>query len=1130
MRKWMWIFAALLIVGLRTPYVRAQASGAHIDGIIRDAQGLPLPKVKVALTETQTGLERTVETTPAGDYQFVSLNPGQYQLSATLKDFMSPVRTLTLEVNQYLRLDLVMQVGTFRQEVQVVGAAEMLRTADASLGEVIEPTLTKDLPLNGGHVLDLALLAPSAHTGFGAQMGNANPLYWRPSQNSALSVGGGRSNANYFLLDGSTDTDPTFNTLSYSPSPDSIREFKVQTGSYSAEFGGAGGAQVNIVTKTGSNGLHGDAYEYVRSNTFDARTFTDPSNIPHLAQNEFGASVGGPIRKNSTFFFANWEAFRLSNGLAQIETVPTAMEQMGDFSATGVTVYDPNTSHANPNYNPSLPTSPTNPATLRNPFPNDMIPMNRMSSVSMGELAVVPLPNMTGMMEGMGGMSMGSAPIGVGPDSNNYLDLRNNRNFSNQGTLRIDQNLPHGDALFARYSFGAQRDFTPENLPGFGSFDNNLAQNATLQYTHLISSTSVNVLWLAMSRLSMHRYSQDTTDYVNQLGVQGVGFGGPGAYGMPYVTVQGYNSFGDSYAATPVHDWDTVLQAGDIWNKQLGRHSIKVGGDLRDYDWPMWGFFQNRGYYQFTNGFTTETATNDGTGAAIGSFLLGLPVVKQRQAGIPAMDLRQWYADGFAQDNWRVTSNTTVNVGVRYEYMSPLTDILADKRGSNLTWVDGTPYIFIGGQEGTPAGLLYTRKLNFAPRVGVTHSFQGKFPFVMRASYGLFYTPVDMNTWCNQRHNVPFIFPQTQQSDNYTPSLTGFNFAAPVLGTTVASFTAFDPHSQSQYLEQWSYSLQKSLSPNTVLEIGYQGEDGFHLQRAHLINNPTPGPGLLQPRRPFKTISFLPGTVIPPSNFLPPGLTIASLVQPISTINLLENSARSWYNAGWVDVRHRFSHGLTFLTSVTWAKSITNAPDFRSPMDESAIPQNDSDLDAEKGLACDVRLRYVGTFVYNIPGLRQQGWISRLTSHWQLATVYQAQTGMPFTISVYGDTANAGTTLGENPIRANYTGQPVFTSGTHNSNEWFNTAAFVAPPAYTFGNLGRNTVTGPAMHIADIAFSRDFRLLESLHMQIRAEGFNAFNETNYGTPNRFVNEPQFGTITMAMHPGREAQFSARLTF
>ena len=582
MHKWMLILTALLIVGFEAPYVRAQASGAHVDGIIRDAQGLPLPLVQIALTETQTGLARTVETTPEGAYQFVSLNPGQYQLSAVLQGFDSPVRTLTLEVNQYLRLDLVMQVGALKQEVEVVGAAEVVRTADASLGEVIEPTLTKELPLNGGHVLDLALMAPAVHQGYGMQTGNYNPLYWRPSQNSALSVGGGRPNANYFLLDGSADTDPTFNTLAFSPSPDAVREFKVQTGSYSAEFGGAGGAQVNIVTKSGGNGLHADAYEFVRSNTFDARTFMDPSNIPHLAQNEFGASVGGPIRKNSTFFFANWEGFRLSNGLAQIETVPSAKEQMGDFSASGVTIYDPSTTHANPNYNPSLPTSPSNPAVLRSPFPNDAIPNGSINSVATGMLAHVPLPNLAeGSM-----MGMSTQPgVGTGTDSNNYLDLRTNRNFSNQGTLRIDQNLPHGDALFARYSFLAERDFTPENLPGFGSFDNNLSQNATLQYTHLISSTSVNVVWLGMSRLSMHRYSQDNfnDDYVTQLGIQGLGFGGKGAWGMPYATVQGYNAFGDSYIGTPVHDWDTILQAGDIWNKQWGRHSLKVGGDLRNY-------------------------------------------------------------------------------------------------------------------------------------------------------------------------------------------------------------------------------------------------------------------------------------------------------------------------------------------------------------------------------------------------------------------------------------------------------------------------------------------------------------------------------------------------------------------
>lgn len=1115
------ILVALLAAALSIPSLLAQGHDAHIDGILSDPQGLPLAGATVTLKEEQTGLTRTVETTAAGTYQFVSLNPGQYQLTAAAKGFEEQVRELTLEVNQYVRLDLTLKVGAFTQEVQVVGAAQMLRTADPSLGEVIEPTMTRELPLNGRHLLDLAMLAPAVHQGFGAQTGSANPLYWRPSQNSALSVGGGRPNANYFLLDGSTDTDPTFNTLAYSPSPDAIHEFKVQTGSYSAEFGGAGGAQINIVTKSGSNNFHGDIYEFVRSNTFDARTFTDPSNIPHLAQNQFGASFGGPIRKNSTFFFANYEGFRLSNGQVMIDTVPTMAERMGDFSQSGVTIYDPATTRSNPNYDPSKPTGPTNPKVLRDPFVNNMIPMDRMSSVAMGVLERVPLPNLTaGSMTGMG---MGG---GSGPDSNNYLDLRTNRNRADQGTVRIDRNLRHGDALFARYSFSLERDFTPENLPGFGAFDSNLAQNLTVQQTHLISSNSVNVLWFGMSRLSMHRYSENnfTHDYISQLGIQGVGFGGKGAWGMPYMGVQGYTPFGDSFAATPVQDWDTMLQWGDIWNRQAGRHSVKVGGDFRRYYWPMWGFFQNRGYYQFTNGFTTETAANDGTGAALASFLLGLPVVKQRQAGIPDMDLRQWYGDAFIQDDWRVTGNTTLNLGLRYEYMSPLTDVRAYKRGSNLIFENGVPFIFVGGQVGQPAGLLYTQKLNLAPRVGITHSFQGRFPLVVRASYGIFFTPVDMNTWCNQRHNVPFVFPQTQQSDNYVPSLIGFDFGQPIIGQTVTSFTAFDPHSPSQYIEQWSFSIQKALPGNTVVEFGYQGSRGYHLQRAHLINNAPPGPGPIQPRRPYQKIAFLPGTS------LPADVQSVSMTQPVSTINLLENSARSWYDAGWVDARRRFSRGLTFLTNLTWAKSITNAPDFRSPMDESAIPQNNSDLNAEKGLACDVRLRYVASVVYDLPGLRRHGWVDKLTSHWSLAVVYQAQTGMPFTISVFGDTANAGTTLGENPVRANVTGQPVFTSGTRTAAEWFNTAAFAPPPAYTFGNAGRNTVEAPGMQLLDVAMTREFALFESLHLQVRAELFNSLNHTNYGTPNRFVNEPQFGTITMAMHPGREAQFSARLTF
>jgi hypothetical protein len=257
---------------------------------------------------------------------------------------------------------------------------------------------------------------------------------------------------------------------------------------------------------------------------------------------------------------------------------------------------------------------------------------------------------------------------------------------------------------------------------------------------------------------------------------------------------------------------------------------------------------------------------------------------------------------------------------------------------------------------------------------------------------------------------------------------------------------------------------------------------------------------------------------------------IQSSTFPVSTINLLENTAQSWYDAGYVNVRRRYSHGLSFLANYTYAKNLSNAPDFRSPMDESAIPQNNNDLAAEKGPGCDVRHRLALSSVYDIPAFRRAEWVGLVTQNWHLSTIYQVQSGMPFTISVFGDTANSGTVLGENPIRANATGQAIFGPGTHTAAEWFNPAAFAAPPAYTFGDVGRNSVYGPPLQSLDLALVRSFNLTERASFQFRAEAFNALNKTNLGTPNRFVNTPQFGTITMAMSPARELQVSARLSF
>ena len=1123
MKRW-WLFVLSAVFAFSI-HLHAQTNYVELRGVILDPQHLVIPHASVKLTSTTTGAERSVTSDDHGAYEIGGLLPGGYLLEAESKGFATARRSLQLEVGQQVTLDVMLLVGPERQTITAVAAAELLKTSDASVGEVVDQRAVAQLPLNGRMLVDLMLTVPGAHVSHGAQTGDMNPLYWRPGQRSAISVGGNRPNANYFLLDGATNTDPTFNTQNLSASPDAVQEFQVQIGSYSAEMGGAGGGQVNIVTRSGGTRLHGTVYNFFRNGALDAHSFNDMGGTKHLVQNNFGASLSGPVFGKHTFFFVNYEGLRHVQANTMTMTVPTPDEVAGDFSMSGVTIYDPNTTVTNPNFNPNLPVSAQNPQFTRQPFPDNKIPEDRMSPVAVTMLKqYTPQPN---LMMGMGGgMTMMGQPtvVGSGNDANNYLDVRNEVHYTDQGSIRLDHQFSTSDTVFARYSAGGEHGFMPENLPGFGYLHDNLSQQGMGSYSHVFTPTLLNVATVAVSRLSMNHTTESANknDITGQLGIQGVGFGGPGAWGAPYFNVQGYSPIGDSYAATPMHAWDTLIEGRDTVSWLVGRHSLKFGGLYQRFIWPMWGFFQNRGYYQFTNGFTTDIGANDGTGSGLASFLLGLPAVRQRQAGVPQMNLRQWYAAGYGQDTFRLTKTTTLDYGVRYEYMSALVDI--KYANSNLTFApDGTPSVFIGGQNGMPKGLMYPSKTDFAPRIGISQSVPGR-GLVLHAAYGIFYTPVDMNTWCNQRHNVPYTFPETNQSDNFTPSIKTFNFAPAVLGTTVVSFTGMQTNPSPQYIQQWSAAVEQSLGKDTVMEIGYLGSGGFNLQRAHLINNAQPGPGLIQPRRPFKKISFVPNTVLPPTT------PVVSTTFGVSTINLLENSARSWYDAGYVNVRRRAGRGLSFLANYTWSKSLSNAPDFRSPMFEASIPQNNNDLAAEKGPACDVRNRVAVSAVYDVPTWERSRVTRSVTKDWRTSAIFQAQSGFPLTISVFGDTANAGTALGENPVRANVTGKPVFGAGTRNATTWFNPAAFAAPHAYAFGDASRNSVVGPGMQTVDVSVVRSFPLWETVHLETRGEFFNALNHTNLGTPNRFVNTAGFGSITEVTTPGREIQLSARLSF
>ena len=1009
----------------------SQSNFANLSGTVFHPQQKALPGCTVQLTADSTRASRQSVTNESGTFQITGLAPGNYELLVHAQGFASVTQKLTLEVGQSMTLDLNLKLASVSSVVNVeANELNLLKTADASVGEVVEPTAVQNLPLNGRMLIDLVLTVPGAHEAHGAQAGDMSPLYWRPGQRSAVSISGNRPNANYFLLDGATNTDPTFNTLNVSPSPDSVQEFKVQTGSYSAEMGGAGGGQINIVTRTGSNDFHGTAYEFLRNDVFDARTFNEMEESNHLVRNNFGGSFSGPIVRNKSFFFFNYEGLRHTRSHTMVSTVPTEEEINGNFEMSGATIYNPFSAHPNPSFDPARPVSPSNPQIIRDAFPGNAIPQHMIDPAAALFLQkYVPRPNLEMGMMGCG-MTMMGAPtvIGAGMDCNNYLDVRNAHHVTDQATIRYDQTLNDGDSLFVRYSFSSERGFTPQNLPGFGALHDNLGQNGTINWTRVISPTMVNTASITFSRLAMHRTSENSfsNDIVSELGIAGVGFGGEGAFGAPWFNVQGFSGMGDSFIATPVHMWNTIVEARDALNWQVGRHSLKLGASYRHFIWPMWGFFQNRGFYQFTNGFTTQTATNDGTGSALASFLLGLPAVKQRQAGIPQMQLRQWYADAFVHDSFQLTRNTTIQIGLRYEYMSPLVDIRYTN--TNLTFENGVPFVFIGGQQGFPEGLNYSNKLKFAPRAGISHHIH-KHGLVLHAAFGIFFTPVDMNTWCNQRHNVPYVFPETQQSDNFIPApgivANHFDFGPAVLGTTTVSFAAFEANAPPQYIEQWSGSIEKSLGAETTLELGYLGSHGLHLQRSHLINNAPAGPGAIGPRRPFRTLSFLPGMV------LPDDMTIASTTFPVSGINLLENSAQSWYQAGYVNVRRRFSRGLTFLANY----------------------------------------RFVQT-----------------------------------------------------------TGQPIFDANSRTADRWFNPAAFAIPAAFTFGNVGRNTVYGPGRQTLDLALQREFSMTETVKLQVRAEAFNALNHSNLGTPNRFVNTPQFGTITEASTPGREIQLGVRLSF
>jgi hypothetical protein len=1103
----------VLLLGWSSTVLHGQGSTSSLAGVVRDQQNLVVPAASVRLTGVENTFSRTVTTSADGGFEFPGLLAGEYKMTVELAGFGREAFQVPIAVNQRVRLDVVLKPEGLAQQVEVATTMPLLHVSDATVGEVIDQRQVAELPLNGRQFLELALLVPGAHTSHGAQMGDMSPLYWRPGQNSAITISGGRPNSNVYLLDGTVNTDPTFNTFVISLPPDTIREFQIQTGTYTAELGGAGTGQINVVTKSGTLNYHGSLYEYLRNSKFDSPEFTNPDELPPFSQNQFGGTLGGPAGRGF-FFFGSYEGLRTTQHMSNIMFVPDMAVRTGDFSGMAP-IYDPLTNRPNPSFNPALPINAANPQFIRDQFPGNQIPANRINSVAQQVLQqYVVEPNRD-------------------DPTDNYLDTRAHQFSNNVYNVRGDRSWGNGTSVFARYSLSDETGFTPQNLPGFGAYHDNRVHNLTATVLHPSGSRMLSETRFGFVRMRLHRYGESANgkDIISELGIPGVGFGGPDAYGLPLFDIQGYDPIGDSLLCTPCQYWNNNFQIGERITWSSGAHSIKFGGDARKFNWDMLGFFQNRGYFQFTSPITSRTSLADGSGNALASYLLGMPALAQRQAGTPSMKMRQWTYDLFVQDDWRVTRALTINAGVRYELQTPLHDI--SKILTNLDFSGGAPVAFVGGQNGYPKGLVYTDKNNVAPRIGFAWA-PGEAKNVFRAGAGIFFSYPDMNLWCNQVHNVPLVFPEIQVNNAANPTITTFGFPPPVLGRTLVSFTAIDTHLQIPRIDQASASYERQLSTNTMIQVGYLGAWGSSLDRSRLVNNAQPGPGGVQPRRPYQTISFVPGTELGP---LPPGVTVASTTFPVGPINLLESSGRSRYNSVWVMTKRNFSRGLSYIASYTYSNSLTDSPTFRSPANEAEVPQNSYDPGADWGPSgCDIRHRFVSSVIYKLAYDTSGGTttgqkvVRGIFGGWQVSLIYQWQSGFPFTVSVFGDTANAGTLLNVNPIRANVVRGVSPTLDHPTADMWFNTAAFTTPAPFTFGTATRNSVWGPGLKKADLALDREFRAVKAAAFHFRLEAFNVFNTVNYGTPNRFVNTPQFGSITDAATSARQIQFVFRAMF
>jgi hypothetical protein len=1086
-------YFALLFVCLSV-FIRAQTPIGTLEGQITDPASALVSNAEVSIHNTQTGLTRTVRSSAQGDFHFSDLPIGIYQLEVKAAGFAPySVSSIRIDIGQVVSWPAHLEIASTHTEVSVSGEAVTVDTSP-TLGNVVSEKQAVDLPLNGRDLTQLGLLQPGVvpmTTGLGEAGGIAR-------SGQAYAVNGEPPESNNYLLDGASNVDNVNGGYALRVPVDAVSEFRILTLNAPAEYGDTSGATTTMVTKSGSNRFHGDAYEFLRNDAMDARNFFATETEP-LHRNQYGATLGGPIRKDKDFFFAYYEGQRDSEGKTQAAIVPTAAERNGDFS--GLT--DPATGQPTPLINEFT----------GQPFPGNQIPESMQNPIALAAEKLYPLPNVgTNVFE--------STQIG----STNY----------DQGGFRLDHYFGGSGQLFARYSTSTLHQLDPlpmagAGVPGFPVTDDIVTNSATSTWVHLISPRTVQTVRASSFRnvflngqATNHTPGSDLGfQYQPTLGLN---------KGVPYLIVSGYASLGNPITG-PEDTYQTDYQGSYSLAMTRGRHNLKLGADLtRTQINVLFGIATN-GFFVFAPFPASD---------AFASFLMGQSVQFYQGGGQFDRGLRKWVVAGYAQDEFRLTSRVTVNVGLRYEVNTPYTDIRnrlnAWAPGRQSTVFPNAPEgLLFPGDSGVPAGIAPVDYREFMPRVGLAWDPFGGNQTIVRAGYGIFYdgftngTGGPLQAGCSSLpwtglYGLPG--PGFDLADPYGGAATPFanrNFVPSASVLTVQS-GMLPPYSQN-----WNLSIERAIAKDYLLDVRYVGNKGTHLPRFVEANPTIYGPGVNannnNQMREYTTCN-------------------AAGICDYGSVGLLADEDSSTYHALEVAFSRQYSHGLSFLASYWYSKSLDgisslniagSAPTLVAG--ENDLAQNPFDLAAEHGPSMfDATHRFVFSGTWALPSRRNASRAAAfLTNGWQINTIASLSTGTPFTVYDSADVSLQGSAP---EITGFYSSRPDLISNPnegqpHTPNEWVSRAPFLqlnpVTQAGQFGNEGRNVVRGPGMEDVDVSLFKYFNIDETRRVQFRAECFNVLNHPNFGLPENDLESPAFGQILQA-GPPRLLQLALKFVF